>query len=116
MVKTMRKAVSKAAQKKNASLGGKAVKKKATPDKCPRCGETMAGRKWHSYLGHLGLHGLADHHFSGDMQKAQERLRSNSLAKQDPAPWNNAWPKYRPILVDLPEALDAPPYPVDVAE
>lgn len=112
----MRKAVSKSAQKKNASLGGKAVKKKAPPEKCPKCGESMTGRIWHSYLGHLGLHGLADRHFDGDLKKAQERLRNNSLAIQDPAPWNNAWPRYRPILEDLPEALDAPPYPVDVAE
>lgn len=112
----MRKAVSRSAQKRNASLGGKAVRSKMPPEKCPRCGETMAGRKWHSYLGHLGLHGLADHHFEGDLKKAQERLRNNSLAVQDPAPWNNAWSRYKPIFVDLPEALDAPPYPGEEAE
>ena len=40
------------------------------PDSCPRCGRPMANRSWHSYIGHLGLHGTADHHFSGDMRAA----------------------------------------------
>jgi len=80
-----------------APLGGKAVAAKKPPDKCPRCGKPMAGRAWHSYLGHLGLHGLADNHFSGDLQAAQKRLRENGLARGDPAPWNGAWPEYRPV-------------------
>lgn len=84
-------------RKKGASLGGRAVKTKRPPDVCLRCGRSMAGRKWHSYLGHLGLHGLANNHFSGDIEAAQQRLRQNGLAKQDPAPWNGAWPKYTPI-------------------
>lgn len=57
---------------------------------CPRCGEDMSGRVWHSFLGHLGLHGLADRYFDGDMQAAQKSLRNNGLARQDPAPWNGA--------------------------
>ena len=42
------------------SLGGKAVIKKAAPATCPRCNQDMSGRSWHSFLGHLGLHGIAD--------------------------------------------------------
>jgi hypothetical protein len=57
----------------------------------------MAGRSWHSYLGHLGLHGLADRHFGGDIEAAQRQLRRNGLARQDPAPWNGAMPEYRPV-------------------
>ena len=84
-------------RKKGASLGGQAVKDKIPPATCPRCGQPMAGRTWHSYLGHLGLHGLANRYFGGDLQAAQKRLCQNSLAVQDPAPWNGAWPKYVPI-------------------
>lgn len=84
-------------RQKAASLGGKAVATKTPPAKCPKCNEEMTGRKWHSYLGHLGLHGLADRYFDGNMQRAQERLRENSLARSDPAPWNSAWPDYKPI-------------------
>jgi hypothetical protein len=79
------------------SAGGKAVKDKTPPPTCPRCNRSMAGRVWHSYLGHLGLHGLADRYFDGDLPAAQKRLQQNSLAVQDPAPWNRAWPKYRPV-------------------
>ena len=64
---------------------------------CPKCGRSMAGRSWHSYLGHLGLHGLADRHFAGDMEAAQRRLRENGLARQDPFPGNGAWPKYQAV-------------------
>lgn len=85
---------SRAAQSK----GGKAVADKQPPAYCPKCGkEIMWGTPWHSYLGHLGLHGLADNHFGGDINAAQKRLRENGLARSDPAPWNNAWPKYKPI-------------------
>lgn len=80
-----------------ASSGGKAVATKKPPDTCPRCSESMAGRSWHSYLGHLGLHGLADNWFGGDIEAAQRRLRRNGLARQDPAPGNGAWPEYRPV-------------------
>ena len=80
-----------------APLGGKAVASKTPPSKCPRCGQSMVGRTWHSYLGHLGLHGLADNHFGGDLEAAQRRLRQNGLASQDPAPWNGAMPKYTAI-------------------
>ena len=80
------------------SLGGKAVADKFPPAYCPRCGKEIPfGTSWHSYLGHLGLHGLADNYFAGDIQAAQQRLRENGLAKQDPAPWNGAFKPYRPI-------------------
>ena len=84
-------------RKKGAPLGGQAVKNKTPPDICFRCGRSMAGRSWHSYLGHLGLHGLADKYFDGDIKAAQKRLRHNGLALQDPAPWNGAWPEYVPV-------------------
>jgi len=82
-------------------LGGQAVIGKAVPDRCPRCGQSMQGRVWHSYLGHLGLHGLADKYFEGDIQAAQKRLRENGLAKQDPFPGNGAWKPYQPIPVSV---------------
>jgi hypothetical protein len=59
-------------RKIGAPLGGKAVASKAPPDRCPRCGRSMAGRVWHSCLGHLGLHGLADKYFGGDMEAAHK--------------------------------------------
>jgi hypothetical protein len=79
------------------SAGGKAVARRQPPTHCPRCGRPMVGKRWHAYLGHLGLHGLADRYFGGDIKAAQARLRQNGLAKQDPMPYNGAWPKYRPI-------------------
>ena len=85
------------ALEKGRALGGHAVKGKRPPATCPRCGQGMAGRNWHSFLGHLGLHGLADNHFDGDLQAAQRRLRENGLARQDPYPDNGAWPSYQPV-------------------
>lgn len=80
------------------SLGGKAVAKKHAPLSCTRCGKEFPfATPWHVYLGHLGLHGLADKYFEGDLQAAHKRLWQNGLARQDPAPWNGAWPKYRPV-------------------
>ena len=80
------------------SAGGKAVAKKYAPPYCPKCNKEFVWcTPWHSYLGHLALHSLADRYFGGDMRAAQKRLRENGLARQDPAPWNNAWPKYKPI-------------------
>jgi len=79
------------------SAGGKAVISKVPPAKCPRCGASMRGRCWHSYLGHMGLHGLADKYFEGDVKAAQKRLRQNGLAKQDPFPGNGAWGRYVPV-------------------
>ena len=82
----------------NQSKGGQAVALKHAPNRCPRCGKVFPfATPWHSYLGHLGLHGLADKHFGGDLRAAQKRLRENGLARQDPASWNNAWPAYKPI-------------------
>lgn len=83
--------------KSDRSAGGRAVKSKRPPPVCPKCGLKMNGRNWHSYIGHLGLHGLADSYFGGDIAAAQKRLRENGMAKQDPTPWNNAMPKYKPI-------------------
>lgn len=83
-----------------APLGGQAVAGKPAPASCPRCGRPMAGRSWHSFLGHLGLHGLADRHFAGDLDAAQRRLRENGQARQDPMPGNGAFPTYRPIVGD----------------
>jgi hypothetical protein len=80
-----------------APLGGRAVANKRPPDRCPRCGRPMEGRTWHGFLGHLGLHGLADNHFGGDVAEAQRHLRENGLAAQDPAPWNGAFPKRKPL-------------------
>jgi hypothetical protein len=57
----------------------------------------MQGRVYHSYLGHLGLHGLADRYFEGDIAEAQRRLRENDLARQDPFRANGAWKPYRRI-------------------
>jgi len=79
-------------------LGGLAVRTKQPPLNCPRCGkDILFCTPWHAYLGHLGLHGLADRYFNGDLKAAQMHLRRNGLARQDPAPWNNAWPKYQPL-------------------
>lgn len=81
------------------SLGGQAVAKKHAPLYCPRCGKEFPfATPWMSYLGHLGLHGLADKYFNGDIRAAQKRLRNNGLARQDPMPYNGAWPKYKPVV------------------
>jgi hypothetical protein len=83
--------------KKIQSLGGKAIISNAVPATCPRCGKSMQGRVYHSYLGHLGLHGLADKYFQGNLDAAQKRLRENGIARQDPFPGNGAWKRYQPI-------------------
>ena len=77
-------------RKIGAPLGGLAVKDKIPPEKCPKCGDCMEGRSWHSYLGHLGLHATADRHFGGDAVAA---LRY-ALAQQDPVPENGAWQQW----------------------
>ena len=80
------------------SLGGRAVIDRTPPAYCPRCHKPIEfGTTYHRYLGHLGLHGLADKYFGGDIKAAQKRLQQNGLARQDPAPWNGAWPKYIPL-------------------
>jgi hypothetical protein len=86
-----------------ARLGGLAVKDKRPPDVCPDCGReiALAGYTWHRWLGHRGLHGLADRYFAGDLAAAQRRLRENGLARQDPAPENGAFRSYAPIAETL---------------
>lgn len=80
------------------SKGGKAVAGKFPPAYCPHCHKLIDWTAtWHSYLGHLGLHGLANRYFDGDIHACQKRLRDNGLARQDPAPWNGSWLKYKPI-------------------
>ncbi|MCI0550881.1 MAG: hypothetical protein L0287_07995 [Anaerolineae bacterium] len=79
------------------SKGGKAVISKDVPAACPRCGKPMQGRMYHSYLRHLGLHGLADKYFQGNIDAAQKRLRENGLARQDPFPGNGAWKPYQSV-------------------
>ena len=84
--------------------GGQAAARLPAPLQCPRCGKVYPfAHPWMAHLGHLGLHGLADRYFGGDMQAAQTHLRQNGLAKQDPAPWNRAWRPYVPVQ----EARDA---------
>jgi hypothetical protein len=90
---------------KAGSLGGQAVIKKTPPQRCPRCNQSMEGRTYHSYLGHLGLHGLAEKHFKGDVQAAQKRLRENGRARSDPFPGNGAWKPYVPIQSYPPNEL-----------
>lgn len=89
----------KKCEKVKGQAGGLAVRRKEPPFTCPKgCGKTFTfGTPWHSYLGHLGLHGLADRYFNGDIAAAQRHLQRNALARQDPAPWNNAWPTYQPV-------------------
>lgn len=84
-------------RRRGAPLGGQAVKGKQSPAQCPRCGQTMSNRSYMSYLAHLGLHGLADAYFGGDVQAAQKRLRENGIARQDPFPENGFMPRYKPV-------------------
>jgi len=88
-------------KKKIQRLGGQAVIGKAVPDRCPRCSQSMCGRVWHSYLGHLGLHGLADRYFEGDIASTQKRLRENGWARMDPFPGNGAWRRYVPLSLHV---------------
>lgn len=81
--------------------GGLAAAQKHAPSTCPKCGKVFPFcTPWMKYLGHLSLHAMADRYFDGDIRAAQKRLRENGLARQDPAPWNKAWPRYRPIKED----------------
>lgn len=63
--------------------GGRAVITRTPPDTCPRCGRSYTGKKWHAWLGHLGLHKIADRYFDGDIQAAQKRLRDNGRLTPD---------------------------------
>lgn len=83
-----------------ARLGGLALAKKWAPAYCPKCGKELPWTMtWYGYLGHLGLHGLADRYFGGDIQAAQRRLQENGRARQEQdASWQNgAFKPYRPI-------------------
>lgn len=85
-----------------ARLGGLSLLEKEAPLSCPRPGcdkQFPFCTPWHSFLGHLGLHGLADRYFGGDIRAAQKRLRQNGQARQEAgASWQNgAFPPYRPI-------------------
>jgi len=82
-------------------LGGRAAVNNPVPAVCPYCHASMQGRSYHSYLGHLGLHGLANKYFKGNLQAAQKRLRENGRARSDPFRGNGAWKPYRPILVTM---------------
>lgn len=80
------------------SKGGKAVAKKVPPHACPICGWFYPWHYlWHNHLGHLARHKFADRYFGGDMRQALRWLQNNALAAIDPMPWNNAWPKRKPL-------------------
>lgn len=79
-----------------AALGGAAVKGRKPPDVCPVCGKPMAGRSWHSYLGHLGAHKTAEKWGIGDPSDLYRYL----LAKyQDPYPENGAFSQWMALEV-----------------
>lgn len=83
--------------KEDCRKGRQAQARAEVPDECPRCEKSLVGYSFNRYLGHLGLHGLADNKFKGDIEAAQEHLQRNGLARQDPAPWNGAWRPYVPV-------------------
>lgn len=83
-----------------ARLGGLALAKKYAPAYCPKCHKELEWTMtWYQFLGHLGLHGLADRYFAGDIRAAQKRLRENGLARQEQgASWSNgAFKPYRKL-------------------
>lgn len=73
-------------------LGGLAVRNRTPPRFCLRCHADFRRKSYHQYLGHMGLHGYADKYHNGDISKAATHLARNGLARQDPAPWNGAFP------------------------
>lgn len=73
------------------SAGGLAVKSTPFPMRCPRCRASLAGKTYHGYLGHMGLHTYADRYYCGHMSAAARQLAYNGLASQDPMPWNGAF-------------------------
>ncbi len=80
--------------------GGKAVSQKYAPLwPCPYCGKVYPAATPYAWLGHMGLHGLANKYFNGDIKAAQRRLRENGLARQEAgASWiNGAFKPYRPV-------------------
>lgn len=83
------------------ALGGIATKELSPPARCPRCGASMRGRSWHSYLGHKGMHGLADRAFAGNVSAAARQMAKNALARaENGATWaNGAWlGAYKPLI------------------
>jgi hypothetical protein len=70
------------------------------PAVCPDCSRDLKGYNWNKWLGHRGLHGLANRRFDGDIAAAQKHLQQNGLARQDPAAWNGAWRAYKPVKGD----------------
>jgi ATP-dependent exoDNAse (exonuclease V) beta subunit len=73
------------------ALGGLAVKSHLFPARCPRCRVSLAGKTYHGYLGHMGMHTYADRYYCGDTSAAARQLAYNGLASQDPMPWNGAF-------------------------
>ena len=65
----------------------RAQAKATVPAACPHCGCSLAGYDFNRYLGHLGLHGLANNHFAGDLVAAPTTLARERLepAKSDPS-------------------------------
>lgn len=82
--------------------GGKAVSKKYAPlYPCPHCGKVYpVATPYMAWLGHMGLHGLANRYFGGDIRAAQRRLSDNGRARQEAgASWSNgAFKPYRPVM------------------
>ena len=73
------------------TAGGLAVKSLPFPARCPRCRTSLAGKNYHGYLGHMGMHKYADRYFCGDISAAARQLAYNGLASQDPMPYNGAF-------------------------
>lgn len=77
------------------AMGGLAVKSHPFPARCPRCRQSLAGKNYHGYLGHMGMHTYADRYFCGNLSAAARQLAFNGLASQDPAPWNGAFQQHK---------------------
>ena len=80
------------------SAGGRAVKDKVAPDRCPKCNRKMGDRLWHAYLGHLSLHRYAENRGLTWKEGAADFI-SKGLIAVDPAPYNGSWrePRFYPV-------------------
>lgn len=96
------------------SAGGLAVKSKPFPSHCPRCRASLAGKTYHGYLAHLGLHGYADRYYCGNLSAAARQLAYNGLASQDPMPYNGAFSR-RKKSAQIYQAKE-PTMPTDFSE